>query len=168
MNEKTVNPSLKEIEDVIDYYYSQNPDTLMPLLLVALAANGKMTIHSTEREIDEVYRSYDLVQLLTMDWVKQNEVLKERILGWQNQGKRFVSIDLQLDDWLLNIYNILKKYDEVTVKYEYHHRIGLLYDHSPGNETKKMQRDFAAYILSDVLLNISPDFYERNYLYIYN
>ena len=105
MNENTVNPSLKEIEDVIDYYYSQNPDTLMPLLLVALAANGKMTIHSTERKIDEVYRSYDLVQLLTMDWVKQNEVLKERILGWQKQGKRFVSIDLQLDDWLLNIYN---------------------------------------------------------------
>ena len=49
------------------------------------SANGKMTIHSTEREIDEVYRSYDLVQLLTMDWVKQNEVLKERILGWQKQ-----------------------------------------------------------------------------------
>ena len=35
----------------------------------------------------------------------------------------------------------MKKYDEVTVKYEYHHRIGLLYDHSPGNETEKMQRD---------------------------
>ena len=168
MNEQSVNPSLKEIEDVIDYYYSQNPDTLMPLLLVALAANGKMTINSTEQEIDVVYRSYDLVQLLTMDWVKQNEVLNKRISGWKQQGKRFVSIDLQLDDWLLNIYNILKKYDEVTVKYEYHHRIGLLYDHSPGNETEKMQRDFAAYILSDVLLNIPSDFYERNYLYIYN
>ena len=168
MNENTVNPSLKEIEDVIDYYYSQNPDTLMPLLLVALAANGKMTISSTEREIDEVYRSYDLLQLLTMDWVKQNEVLKKKILGWQKQGKRFVSIDLQLDDWLFYIYYILREYDEVTVEYEYHHRIGLLYDHSSGNETEKMQRDFAAYILSDVLLNISSDFYERNYLYIYN
>ena len=161
--------TLGYIEEVIDYYYNQKPDTIMPLLLLALAVNDRLSIAYSEQENARVHMKYDLVRMHSSSFIQQNKVLKKKIEDLIiESGKLVVCINLKLDGWLNEVYDLFFKYDSVTVKFEYHHRIGLLYDHISGKEDAKPQRDFATYILVETLLDLPSDFLSEYYLHLFN
>ena len=160
--------TLGYIEEVIDYYYNQKPDTIMPLLLVALAVDNRLGIAYSEQEDARVHLKYDLIQMHPKSWIQQNKVLKKKIEKWIDLGKQTIYVNLKLDGWLNGVYEMFLKYDSVTVEHEYHHRIGLLYDHLSGTESEKLQRDFATYMLVETLLNLPSDFLGQYYLHLFN
>ena len=142
------------IKDVVDNYYQYNPDTLMPLLMMALALKGnlKITEGYAAPEISACILSPN--EIKDYDWVKLNGQLKRQVDKWIKDGVNVVAVSMEIGRSLIPIYHTIKQNDERDVVQEYHHRIGRLIHHSNNQQSERAQRQYATYVLATVFLNI--------------
>ena len=61
-----------EIRDAVDNYYYHNPDTLMPLLMLALAAKGKLSISVGTNKPDAFACVLSPIEIINYDWFSNN------------------------------------------------------------------------------------------------
>lgn len=157
-----------QVNDAVDNYYNYNPDTLMPLLLIALAAQGKLQA-STQRNPDTVvFCQISYSEVISYDWVKLNPALRKRVKAALDAGQQALIIESQLDDTLQQIYQTFHHYDTFTVEEEYHHRIGILHQHSSHGSSDAAQRQYATICLAEALLNAPDEWLSHNFLSISN
>ena len=101
--------TLGYIEEVIDYYYNQKPDTIMPLLLVALAVDNRLGIAYSEQEDARVHLKYDLIQMHPKSWIQQNKVLKKKIEKYNKNVKLIQSKDSEYNAGISIVPSYLAK-----------------------------------------------------------
>ena len=80
-----------KIRDAVDNYYYQNPDTLMPLLMLALAAKGKLSISVGTNKPDAFACVLSPKEIINYDWVSYNITLKRRVNKWIKDGVTIVA-----------------------------------------------------------------------------
>ena len=156
----------KKIHDSIENYYNYKPDTLMPLLMVALAAQGKLSVSDQENGV--VFCSIDLNEVMNYEWVKLDPVLRKQFKKYLSEGKSTIKVTGNLDESLKDIYQTFHHYDTYTVEQEYHHRIGVLYHHSCNEASEHAHREYATYCLATVLQDSSREFLQDCFLSISN
>lgn len=154
--------------DAIENYYQHNPDTLMPLLMVALAVNGKLSITTEENSSSVVVSRLIPSEIKNYDWVALNSTLKRKVNKWNKDGVKSVSIEMEIGRSLMQIYEIFKKNDEHDVVQEHHHRLGRLIHHSSNADSEKAQRQYACMILAEALIKAPEAFLEEEYFTIFN
>ena len=156
------------LQDAIENYYHYNPNMLMPLMMVALAANGKLSIsvggNSPEFSACELYP----IAMKDYDWVSCDETLKQRVNKWLKDGVSKVAAEMEVSRSLLQIYKTFKRNDEIDVVQEYHHRIGMLQSHSSKLASEKAHRQYATLVLAEVLIKTPVVFLQSHYLTIFN
>lgn len=159
---------LRRLHDAIENYYHFNPDTLMPLLMLSLATQSKLSI--SERATKPEFTACTLRpnEIMQYEWVTLNHSLKQRISAWMKNNITQVNVEMNIGRSLLPIYNIFKQNDEVTVINEYHHRIGKLIQQSDNEASENAQRQYATYVLAEALLNTPIDSLKNCYLQIFN
>lgn len=69
---------------------------------------------------------------------------------------------------LKQIYDTFHHYDTFTVEQEYHHRIGILYNHSSNKASDTALRQYATLMLAQGMINESIEDLGKNYLEIAN
>jgi len=131
------------LHDAVDNYYHYNPDTLMPLMMVALAVNGKLRIAVGTSIPENAACVLTPQEIIDYDWVELDVPLKRRVNKWIKDGVTTVAVDMEIGRSLLQIYKTLKNNDERDVVREYHHRIGRLVHHSSNEASEKAQRQYA-------------------------
>lgn len=156
-----------KIRDAVDNYYYHNPDTLMPLLMLALAAKGKLSISVGTNKPDAFACVLSPKEIINYDWVSYNIALKRRVNKWIKDGVTIVAAEMELGRSLLQVFNTIKRHDEKDVVQEYHHRIGRLVHHSSNEASEKAQRQYATLVLSEALLNTQTSL-KSQYLLIFN
>ena len=156
-----------KIRDAVDNYYYQNPDTLMPLLMLALAAKGKLSISVGTNKPDAFACVLSPKEIINYDWVSYNIALKRKVNKWIKDGVTIVAAEMELGRSLLQVFNTIKRHDEKDVVQEYHHRIGRLVHHSSNEASEKAQRQYATLVLSEALLNTQTSL-KSQYLLIFN
>ena len=162
INTKTINMIMAQnkndyyslIKDVIDNYYQYNPDTLMPLLMMALALKGNLKITEGNATPEVSACTLSPNEIKEYDWVKLNGQLKCQVDKWIKDGVNTVAVSMEIGRSLIPIYHTIKRNDERDVVMEYHHRIGRLVHHSNNQQSEKAQRQYATYVLATELLNI--------------
>ena len=83
------------LHDSVENYYNYKPDTLMPLLMVALATQGKLSISDQENGI--VFCSIDLNEVMNYDWVKLDPSLRKQFKLYLSEGKSTIKVTGILD-----------------------------------------------------------------------
>lgn len=156
-----------QLEAYLKNYYNFNPDTLMPLLFVTLAAKGCLRVTENYRPVQGAYKSFDLNEMKNLQWVKSDDGLKKRVNNLLRKGYESVDIEFELDTLTASIYNIFLKNDEETVVQEYHHRIGRLINHREDSASYKTHQKYAALLLVRLLID-NQDYIVDNYLEIFN
>ncbi len=155
------------VRESIKDYYQFNPDTLMPLLMLALAAQGKLSIERDARQGIN-FASLDIDQVMDYDWVKLNPELKKELKELKADGaKKVTAVGIVPAD-LKDIYETFYKYDTVTVVQEYHHRRGILVQHSINAADEAAQRQYATLRLAGELSAAPQDWLQNQFLYIAN
>ena len=154
------------LHDSVENYYNYKPDTLMPLLMVALATQGKLSISGQENGI--VFCSIDLNEVMNYDWVKLDPALRKQFKLYLSEGKSTIKVTGILDESLKDIYHTFYHYDTYTVEQEYHHRIGILYHHSSNEASEHAHREYATYCLANALLDSPIEFLQDRFLNIAN
>lgn len=154
------------LHDSVENYYNYKPDTLMPLLMVALATQGKLSISDQENGI--VFCSIDLNEVMNYDWVKLDPALRKQFKLYLSEGKSNIRVTGILDESLKDIYQTFYHYDTYTVEQEYHHRIGILYHHSSNEASEHAHREYATYCLATALLDSPIEFLQECFLNIAN
>lgn len=139
------------IHDSIDNYYRYNPDTLMPLLMVALAVREKLHVGTSYSEGTTLLCEVLPEKVREYDWVRLDEGLKRRVEEVLASGNKTICVEGYVDESLSDIYGIFHRYDTFTVEEEYHHRIGILYEHSSNKDSEKAHRQYAAICLAEAL-----------------
>lgn len=152
--------------DSIENYYSYNPDTLMPLLMVALASQGNLSI--SDKDSGTVFCSLEFKEIIEYDWVKLDPSLRKRLKLSQAKGESSLKVIGKLEASLKEIHQTFNYYDTYTVEQEYHHRIGILYNHSRNEACEKAFRKYAMFCLAETLLNLPTGYIKRNFLQISN
>lgn len=127
----------------INDYYHYNPDTLMPLLMLALASQGKLYVGTECKKGYTTFASIDIDEVGSYEWVRLNPSLKKRLKEAKAVGATQIGVFGDIPNELGDIYNIFHEYDTVTVVQEYHHRQGILINHSSHVESDKAQRQYA-------------------------
>ena len=154
--------------DAVENYYHYNPNLLMPLMMVALAANGKLSIsvgtRSPEISACELYPE----EIIRYDWVYCDDTLKHRVNKWIKDGVTIVAAEMEIGRSLLQIFKTFKRNDEKDVVQEYHHRIGRLVAHSRNAASENAQRQYATLVLAEALLKTPIKFLKSHYLNIFN
>ena len=102
------------LHDSVENYYNYKPDTLMPLLMVALATQGKLSISGQENGI--VFCSIDLNEVMNYDWVKLDPALRKQFKLYLSEGKSTIKVTGILDESLKDIYQTFYHYDTYTVE----------------------------------------------------
>ena len=156
------------LHDAVENYYHYNPDTLMPLMMVALAANGKLRIVAGTSIPENAACVLTPQEIIDYDWVELDVPLKRRVNKWIKDGVTTVAVDMEIGRSLLQIYKTLKNNDERDVVREYHHRIGRLVHHSSNEASEKAQRQYATFVLAEALLNTPVSYLKDRYLNIFN
>ena len=156
------------LHDAVENYYHYNPDTLMPLMMVALAANGKLRIAAGTSIPENAACALTPQEIINYDWVELDSLLKRRVNKWIKDGVTTVAVDMEIGRSLLQIYKTLKNNDEHDVVREYHHRIGRLVHHSSNEPSEKAQRQYATFILAEALLDTPISYLKEKYLNIFN
>ena len=156
----------RRLHDSVENYYNYNPDTLMPLLMVALAAHGKLSISDQENGI--VFCSIDLNEVMNYEWVKLDPALRKQFKQYLSEGKSNIKVTGVLDESLYDIYYTFYDYDNYTVEQEYHYRIGILYNHSSNEASENAHREYATYCLATSLLDSPIKFLQDSFLNIAN
>lgn len=162
------NEFVDQLHDAIDNYYHFNPDTLMPLLMVALRKNDNLRVVDRKSEGAVVLASISLPEVVKYEWVRLDPVLCKRVKDSIAAGSDVICVEAVLDDELMGIYEIFHHYDTFTVEEEYHHRIGILYHHSDNKASEMAHRQYAAICLAESLLAVSSKFYSLQYIKISN
>ena len=155
------------LRESINDYYQYNPDTLMPLLMLALAAQGKLSVESDPNEKVE-FASLSISEVIDYEWVRLNQELKRRIKELKSDGVNKISAIGDVPDDLRDIYDTFLKYDNVTVVQEYHHRRGILVYHSSNTKSEMAERQYATLLLADKLTAMSPDWLQDQFLSVAN
>lgn len=157
-----------KLHDAIENYYHYNPDTLMPLLMVALAVRGKLTI-STEHHAGAVCLSEITPQeVIHYDWVCLDPKLKKRIKDAIAKHTQTICVEGIIDSSLQDIYDTFHHYDTFTVEEEYHHRIGILYYHSSNRACEQAHRQYAMICLAEALIEAPKEWLEKRFLPVAN
>ena len=156
------------LHDVIETYYRYNPDTLMPLLMVSLAAQGKLQPSTNFNDNAVALCSINPKEVASYDWVRLDPSLKNRIKESVASGVETICIEGLLDDSLLDIYEIFHHYDTFTVEEEFHHRIGILYEHSNNKASDYAHRQYAAITLAEELMALPKEWLRNNFIEVYH
>ena len=80
------------IHDSIDNYYRYNPDTLMPLFMVALATQGKLQVSTSYSGGATLICEIQPEKVRDYEWVCLDDALKERIEK-VNHAKQTYTVD---------------------------------------------------------------------------
>lgn len=67
------------LHDAVENYYHYNPDTLMPLMMVALAVKGKLRITVGMSIPENTACVLTPKEIINYDWVKLDSSLKRRV-----------------------------------------------------------------------------------------
>jgi tRNA A-37 threonylcarbamoyl transferase component Bud32 len=156
------------LHDAVENYYHYNPDTLMPLMMVALAANGKLRIAAGTSIPENAACVLTPQEIVNYDWVELDAPLKRQVNKWIKDGVSIVAVDMEIGRSLLQIYKTLKNNDERDVVREYHHRIGRLVHHSSNETSEKAQRQYATFVLAEALLDTPVSYLKDQYINIFN
>lgn len=156
------------LHDAVENYYHYNPDTLMPLMMVALAANGKLSIAVGSSKPETAACVLTPKEIIDYDWVTYDAALKRRVNKWIKDGVTTVAVEMEIGRSLLQIFNTFKRNDEKDVVQEFHHRIGRLVHHSSNEASEKAQRQYATLVLAEALWNTPVSYLKDHYLYIFN
>lgn len=156
------------LHDAVENYYHYNPDTLMPLMMVALAANGKLRIAVGTSIPETTVCVLSPKEIIDFDWVVYDMALKRRVNKWIKDGVTTVAVEMEIGRSLLQLFSIFKRNDEKDVVQEYHHRIGRLVHHSSNEACEKAQRQYATFVLAEALLNTPVAYLKERYLNIFN
>ena len=89
----TQEPSSKLFE-AVENYYTYNPETLMPMLMAALTANGKLKVGATRTEGTEVLCELELNEILNYEWVRLNPRLYRKVKTALKEGSQ-VAVSLR-------------------------------------------------------------------------
>lgn len=157
-----------KLRDAIENYYRFNPNTLMPLLMLALASKGQLKITEKGQQSANSACSLDLEEIKAYDWVELDKQLSTKVASWIDNGVKYVNVEMELGRSLYPIYQIFLRNDTKDIVQELHHRMGRLVLHSGNAASEKAHRQYAAYILADALLNAPVDFLKDRYLQIFN
>ncbi len=156
------------LHDAVVNYYHYNPDTLMPLMMIALAAKGKLRIAVGTSIPETTACVLSPKEIIDFDWVAYDMALKRRVNKWIKDGVTTVAVEMEIGRSLLQIFSIFKRNDEKDVVQEYHHRIGRLVHHSSNESSEKAQRQYATFVLAEALLNTPVAYLKERYLNIFN
>ena len=156
------------LANAIDTYYQYNPDTLMPLLMLSLAAQGKLELASQVKKNHTVFAAIDIEEVMGYEWVKLNAQLKKRLKDEASKGTRKIYSVGTVPAELESIYETFHHYDTETVVQEYHHRKGILVNHSSNASSEKAQRQYATLFLTEELLLAPVDGLQNSFLSIAN
>ena len=163
----TQNLSLK-LHTAVEAYYRYNPDTLMPLLMTALAVQGKLKVSMTHCDDVVAICELSLEEIAGYDWVKLDPALKARVNAALKDGCTTMSVVGIIDESLNDIYEIFHRYDTFTVDEEYHHRIGILYQHSSNLASEQAHRHYATVCLAEALIEVSAEWLKNHFLSVSN
>lgn len=158
----------RKIHDAIENYYHYNPDTLMPLLMVSLAAQGKLKSSEVPHEDCVTLSQISIEEVAEYEWVKLDPILRKRIKSAKDSGSKYICIEGVIDDSLRDIYTTFLHYDTFTVEEEYHHRIGILYHHSSNGASDNAHRQYATICLAEALIDAPTDWLSDCFLNISN
>ena len=70
------------LHDAVENYYHYNPDTLMPLMMIALAAKGKLRIAVGTSIPETTACVLSPKEIIDFDWVAYDMALKRRVNKW--------------------------------------------------------------------------------------
>lgn len=152
------------IHDAVENYYRYNPDTLMPILMIALASQGKLQSGTSYSDNATVFCEINPMEVAEYDWVRLNPILRNRINDAIANGCETICVEGYIDESLKDIYETFFKYDNYTVEEEYHHRIGILYEHSDNKASDKAHRQYATICLAEALIDAPKDWLSANFL----
>ena len=156
------------LHDAVENYYHYNPDTLMPLMMVALAMKGNIRIIEGNYKPEIAVCELNPKEIIGYDWVCYDVPLKKRVSKWIKDGVTSVAVEMEIGRNLLPLFNTFKRNDEKDVVREYHHRIGRLVHHSNNEVSENAQRQYATFVLAEALLNTPLTFLKKQYLHIFN
>lgn len=158
----------EHLANAIKTYYQYNPDTLMPMLMLSLATQGKLGIDSSVKKGNTVFASINISEVMNYEWVKLNAPLKKRLREESSKGVQNLFSVGKIPPEMEPIYETFHQYDTVTVVQEYHHRKGILVHHSSNEASEKAQRQYATLFLVEEILSAPEDWLKRNFLEIAN
>lgn len=152
------------LHDAVENYYQYNPDTLMPLLMLALAAQDKIKLNTKHDDSAHVFCKVSLNEIINYDWVQLDPTLKKRVKTAIANGETTFSIEGEIDHTLMDIYDTFHHYDTFTVNEEYHHKIGILYDHSNNAASDKAHRQYAMICLAEAMIDAPMEWLSERFL----
>ena len=156
------------LHDAVENYYQYNPSTLMPLIMVALAAQGKLTVSAKLKKGNVAFCSISPAQIEKYDWVQLDPALKKRIKQAIAEKQNAICVEGSLEPSLKNIFDTFLEYDTSTVVREYHHRIGRLVHHSSNEACEAAQRQYATLCLAEALIESPIEWLQDTFLHIAN
>lgn len=156
------------LHEAIDTYYQYNPDTLTPLLMLALAAQNRLDVTNEPKNGETVFASIRADEVIDYDWCRLNPPLNKRIKAVLAEGKSTVSVVGSIPDDLKDIYDTFHQYDTVTVVQEYHHRKGRLVLHTENVASDSAQRQYATIMLAEQLISAPHDTLAKRFLPLAN
>lgn len=162
------NQGFRILHEAIDTYYQYNPDTLTPLLMLALAAQNRLDVTNEPKNGETVFASIRADEVIDYDWCRLNPPLNKRIKAVLAEGKSTVSVVGSIPDDLKDIYDTFHQYDTVTVVQEYHHRKGRLVLHTVNAASDSAQRQYATIMLAEQLISASHDALAKRFLPLAN
>ena len=154
----------QRLHDAVENYYRYNPDTLMPLLMIALAAQGKLHSKSSIDNNAIIFCQVNPKEIVEYDWVRLDPLLRKRIKQAIMAGTETICIQGDVAESLRDIYEIFHHYDTFTVEEEYHHRIGILYEHSDNKASDYAHRQYATICLAEALIEAPQEWLNANFL----
>lgn len=154
------------LNNAVDIYYEYNPGTLMPLLMLALSAHGKLEVVNGFSDKGTVFASIDIQEVVAYDWVRLNSSLKKKFRDLLSEGKDVVSVRGIIPEGLKGIFEFIYRYDTETVVREYHHRIGRLVHHSSNGRSEKTQRQYSVVYLASQMVGLSQNWLQDNFVYL--
>ena len=151
------------LREAISNYYRYNPDTLMPLLMLSLAAQGKLSLECDPRE-ETLIASLVIDRVMDYEWVRLNPELRKQLKATKAAGSKCLCVVGKVPADLKDIYVTFHQYDTVTVVQEYHHRRGILVNHSSNSASEAAQRQYATLQLADVLSTAPQEWLQNQFL----
>ena len=158
----------RNLHDAVENYYQYNPDTLMPLMMLAMAAQEKLQVGNGAEKNGKVFCCLKTEEIQKYNWVLLNPSLKKRVKQAIADGHAEISAKGDVDDSLQDIYETFYKYDTYTVVQEYHHRIGRLIHHSSNEVSEEAHRQYATLCLAEALVNAPREWLKERFLNIAN
>ena len=163
----SLNPDVS-MKESLENYYRYNPDTLMPLFMLSMSVQGKLSITTDVPQGSVAFGRILIEEVLAYDWVRKNASLRKVLSDAYENGASELCAVAEMPESLKQIYDTFHHYDTFTVEQEYHHRIGILYNHSSNKASDTALRQYATLMLAQGMINESIEDLGKNYLEIAN